>query len=82
MAGKDLLKQGLDRRQAIYEFCKSFIKENGYGPSIEEITNAVGLASKTGVRHHLNNLITQGVITMTPGKYRSLRIPDGRKKVS
>ncbi len=79
MAGQALIQQGVDRRRAIFTFVKAFIKENGYGPSVEEITEGVGVKSKTAVRHHLANMLEQGVISMTPGKYRSIRIPDGRK---
>lgn len=80
MAGQALIDQGVDRRKAIFKFCKDFIKENGYGPSVAEITSAVGLASKTAVRYHLALMLEQGVITMQPGVYRSIRIPDGRRQ--
>lgn len=79
MAGPALIQQGLERRRAIFVFVKGYIKENGFGPSLEEITEGVGVKSKTAVRHHLSNMIEQGVVTITPGKYRSIRIPDGRK---
>lgn len=79
MAGTELIQQGVDRRRAIYAFVKDFIKENGYGPSIDEITTGIAVQSKTAVRHHLTKMIEQGVITMTPGKYRSIRVPDGRR---
>lgn len=79
MAGQVLIQQGVERRKAIFAFIKDFIKENGYGPSVDEITEGVGVRSKTAVRHHLAKLMDQGVVTATPGKYRSLRVPDGRK---
>lgn len=80
MAGQALLDQGVKRRREIFDFAKGYIKEHGYGPSVDEMAKAVGLASKTAVRYHLKQMIEQGVITMETGKYRSLRIPDGRRK--
>lgn len=79
MAGAALIQQGVERRQAIFTFVKDYIRENGYGPSVDEITAGIGITSKTAVRHHLTNMIEQGVITSTPGKYRSIRVPDGRR---
>lgn len=82
MAGAALIAQGVERRKAIFTFVKDYIKANGYGPSVDEITDGIGVKSKTAVRHHLTNMLEQGVITMVPGKYRSIRIPDARKTPS
>lgn len=79
MAGAALIQQGVERRRAIFTYIKTYIKDNGYGPSVDEITEGIGVKSKTAVRSHLTNMLAQGVITMQPGKYRSIRIPDGRK---
>lgn len=74
MAGEALLKQGKDRRAAILKFTRAYIRKNGYGPSVAEIADGVGLASKTAVRHHLEILQDEGKVTVTPGVYRSLRL--------
>jgi repressor LexA len=74
MAGPALIKQGRDRRTAILKFTRTYIRKNGYGPSVAEIADGVGLASKTAVRHHLTTLQDEGKVEMTPGRYRSLRI--------
>jgi repressor LexA len=74
MAGRALLKQGKDRRSAILKFTRAYIRKNGYGPSVAEIAEGVGLASKTAVRHHLATLQEEGKVEMTPGRYRSLRL--------
>lgn len=79
MAGAALIQQGVERRKAIFAFIKEYIKVNGYGPSVDEITEGVGVTGKTAIRHHLTNLVEQGVIEMTPGKYRSIRVPDKRR---
>lgn len=74
MASSALIAQGIDRRRAIVRFVKAYVKKNGFAPSVEEIAEGVDLASKTAVRHHLDVLKDEGVITWTPGKYRSLRV--------
>lgn len=79
MAGEALLQRGLDNRRAIYAFCKTEIKTNKVSPSLDEIATAVGL-SRTAARYHLQNLVDQGILEVTPGTYRSIRVPDGRRK--
>lgn len=79
MAGAKLITQGIERRRAIMRFIKGYLKKNGFSPSIEEIAIAVDLSSKTAVRHHLEILVADGQLAMTPGKYRSIRIAEQRK---
>lgn len=74
MAGAATIAQGIDRRRKIVAFVRAYIKKNGFAPSIEEIADGVKLASKTAVRHHLQKLEEDGVVTMQAGKYRSLRV--------
>ena len=66
--------QGEERREAIIMFLRQYWDTFGISPSVEEITQGVGLASKTAVRHHLAVLSEQGVVVCTPGKYRSIRL--------
>lgn len=74
MAGAATIAQGIDRRRKIVAFVRKYIGKNGFAPSIEEIAVGVSLSSKTAVRHHLEKLREDGIVTMQPGKYRSLRI--------
>jgi repressor LexA len=74
MAGSALLAQGIDRRRAILKFVRSYVKKNGFAPSIAEIAEGVDLASKTAVRHHLEVLKSEKWVTWTDGKYRSLQV--------
>lgn len=73
MAGSALLKQGQARRREIMRFIKSFIRKNGFAPSLREISEGVGV-SKTAVQHHLAILQDEGKIRLTPGHYRSLQV--------
>lgn len=80
MAGAKLITQGIERRRAIMRFIKDYMKRNGFAPSIDEIATAVDLSSKTAVRHHIDILVEEGQLAVTPGKYRSLRVLDKPKK--
>ena len=73
------IQQGVDRRRDILKFCKTYIKKNGYGPSLQEISDGVGLHSPSGVRVHLQTLVADGKITWQSGVYRSLRIVEKPK---
>lgn len=78
MAGKVLIAQGVERRRAIMKFIKAYIKRNHFPPSIDEIAAGVD-GSKTAVRYHIGILIDEKFLSMTEGRYRSLRvIKDGR----
>jgi SOS-response transcriptional repressor LexA len=74
MVSSALIAKGIDRRRAILRFCKAYIAKHEYGPSLLEITEAVGLSSKTAVRNHLDVMVREGSIKLDPGKYRSLRV--------
>jgi repressor LexA len=79
MASTELVQQGLDRRREIFTYIKDYIRQYGYGPSLTEIADHVGPLSRSTVRYHLVALAKQGLVTTEPGKYRSLRVPDGRR---
>lgn len=42
--------------EKIYEFCKSYIDEHGYAPTIREIGSGVGLKSTSTVYTHMQRL--------------------------
>ena len=63
-----------DKAQRIIEFVDSFIRENGYSPSVREIGEAVGLRSTASVSYHLQALQEKGLLQSpgTKGRKRSL----------
>ena len=63
-----------DKAQRIIEFVDSFIRENGYSPSVREIGEAVGLRSTASVSYHLQALQEKGLLQSpgTKGRTRSL----------
>ena len=76
MAGKALLKQGEQRRKAILKYLRSYIKKNGYAPTIQEIADAVELVSPNATRNHLRKLQDEGYITMQPRIARAISLVD------
>lgn len=63
------------RQKEILDFLKSFIDENGYSPSFEEICTAFGYTSLATVHEHLTNLATKGYIRKTDRASRSIEFP-------
>ena len=63
-----------DKAQRNIEFVDSFIRENGYSPSVREIGEAVGLRSTASVSYHLQALQEKGLLQSpgTKGRKRSL----------
>lgn len=63
------------RQKEILDFLKTFIDENGYSPSFEEICTAFGYTSLATVHEHLTNLATKGYIRKTDRASRSIEFP-------
>jgi repressor LexA len=62
------------RQQAIHEFIRGFLGENGYPPSIREIGKAVGISSTSVVDYNLNVLEREGYIARDREVSRGLRL--------
>ncbi len=45
-----------EREYEIYLFLIKYFKENGYAPSLREISEGVGLSSTATIKHHLDGL--------------------------
>ena len=61
-------------QQRIYEYIASWIREQGYPPSVREIGEAVGLKSPSTVHFHLKHLEEAGVIEKGAGKGRAITL--------
>lgn len=62
------------KQHLLLEFIDGFIKENGHSPSFEEMKNAVGLKSKSGIHVLINSLEERGFIRKLPHKARALEV--------
>jgi repressor LexA len=64
--------QGLTERQRmIVEVIEDSVRRHGYGPTIREIGDAVGLASTSSVSHQLSRLAEKGYLSRGPGRPRT-----------
>ena len=66
---------GMTKRQkAVYDCIESFIKEHGYGPTVREVCESLGLSSPSTVHVHLKALEDKGFINRDPLKSRSITL--------
>jgi repressor LexA len=61
------------KQKKVLDFIKKFLKDNGYGPSQNEVAKATGVNQSTA-RVHINQLIERGFLDQQPGKSRSLKV--------
>lgn len=61
-------------RNRVYDFIVEFIMQNGYSPSVEEISVGSGVSSKASVRDCLLMLQMMGKIEMKRNTARTIRI--------
>ena len=62
------------RRQQILDVICQKVHDCGYPPSMREIAEAVGLASPSTVKHHVDALEADGFIDRIPGRSRALEV--------
>lgn len=64
-----------DITEKVLEFCKDYIEEHGYAPTIREIGKAIGISSTSSVHRHMQRLFKEGKLaTEHPGEARAFRI--------
>jgi repressor LexA len=61
-------------RSEVLGFVESFVKDNGYPPTLDEIRESVGLCSKSHVGYYLNALELEGLVERQPRTPRGLRL--------
>ncbi len=63
-----------ERQDEVLEFIRSFMKEKGKPPTLNEIGDGVGISSANGVRKHLHALDKKGYIERLPHEARGIRL--------
>ncbi|MGI9627245.1 MAG: LexA family protein, partial [Longimicrobiales bacterium] len=63
------------RQKQILDYIQSFIDEQGYAPSFEEIAQSFGYSSLATVHEHLTNLERKGYIRKSFNESRSIELP-------
>lgn len=62
------------RQQAVLDCIEDCIREKGYGPTVREVCEALGLSSPSTVHVHLKALEDKGYIKRDPLKSRSIAL--------
>ena len=62
------------RQQAVYEFVRERIAEDGLPPTWTEIARAFGFRQTRAAQKHLQALEAKGYLTLLPGKARGIRL--------
>ena len=70
-----------EREQEILEIIKTFIKENGYSPTIREICKLANIKSTASVHGHIKKLKAEGYITSGVDMPRSIALTKKEKSV-
>lgn len=68
------------RRTAILTFIRERIAEQGQSPSLAEIAEAFGFASRSVARKHIQVLTEAGLIEVTPNQARGIRLVGGPQR--
>lgn len=61
-------------KERVYNFLVHYIKENGFAPSVREISIGIGLKSTCTVHHHLLKLEDEGKIEMKRNSTRAIKL--------
>ena len=64
-----------ETREKMYRLIEQYIASRGYGPSVRELCEGLGLSSTATVHYHLRLLAEEGRILMDAGKKRSISLP-------
>lgn len=68
-------RHGLTSQQkALLDFIDDFINQNGFSPSYDEMREALGLHSKSGVHMLVKALEERGFIRRLPNRARSIEV--------
>ena len=65
-----------ERRKQILEFIGKFHAKEGFPPSLMEICEALGLASRGSLHKHVRSLEEEGLLESSPGKKRAWRLTE------
>lgn len=64
------------KQRQIVDYIESFIRTNGYSPTLQEIADAIGVKSLATVHEHLTALSKKGVIRKVAGEVRGIELAE------
>ena len=65
-----------DKHKLVFDFIKAYIKIHGVAPSYSVIARGLGLKSKSNIHRIIHKLVDQGLLTVKPYKFNSIRVID------
>jgi len=66
--------EGTERQEQIYYCVADYQHRHGIPPVLREIGSEVGLPEPSEVKHHIPQLVAQGLLDLEPGKARGLSL--------
>ena len=69
MVSKRLLTR---KQKKVLDFIESFVKKEGFGPSLKEIKEAMGFTSHSTAQFHVNQLAEKGFLKKSSGSARGI----------
>lgn len=65
-----------ERQQRVYDVIREMINSRGYGPTVREIGEILGISSPNGVMCHLRALVKKGKITRIANRSRAIELTE------
>ena len=66
------------KRAAVLAFLRDRVEGQGMAPSLAEIAEEFGFASRNAAQKHVQALVADGLIVLAPGQKRGIRLVGGR----
>lgn len=68
---------GITPKQArVLAFIRDYAEQHHCSPSYQEIGNAIGIVSKSGVHRLVHGLVSRGHLSLSPGNWRTITLVD------
>lgn len=68
------------RQRRVLDFVDSFLARRGFPPTHAEIAEGLGFASPNAAREHVRLLVKKGLVEVTPGASRGIRVVGAAEK--
>jgi SOS-response transcriptional repressor LexA len=64
------------KHQLVFDFIKAYLRVHGVAPSYAVIAKGIGLKSKSNIHRIVHKLEDEGLVTVKPYKFNSIKIRD------
>ncbi|HEV2147532.1 MAG TPA: hypothetical protein VGR37_09045 [Longimicrobiaceae bacterium] len=65
------------KQRELIDYLTTYIRDNGYSPTYEEIARRFGYRSRSTVHEHIRNLVNKGLVRVNPKRIRSIEVLRG-----